>query len=180
MHYEIIDFERMKEFIKVDVSTIDRNFIKAISQDWMLITAGDSERFNTMTASWGFVGEMWGKHCAIAMIRPQRYTATFTELKERMTLSFLGEEYREALQFCGTKSGRDTDKFAATGLTPVFTESGTPAVGEATLVLECRKLYCQQLDKGSFIDKECDVKWYPKEDYHLMYILEIEAAYLKQ
>ena len=169
----------MENFVKVEVSAIDRNFIKAISEDWMLITAGNRESYNTMTASWGFVGEMWGKHCAVAMIRPQRYTSLFTEREQRLTLSFLGEEYREALQLCGTKSGRDTDKFAEAKLTPIFTSSDTPAVGEANLILECRKLYVDRLNKGAFVDSECDRKWYPNEDYHLMYILEIEAAYLR-
>lgn len=169
----------MEKFKETDPLRITDNFIRSIGREWMLITAGDRDGFNTMTASWGFVGEIWGRHAAAVVIRPERYTFGFVEREERLTLSFFGEQYREALRYCGSHSGRHGDKFAAAGLTPVFTDDGVPAVGEARLVLQCRKLYADDLRSEKFIDPSCDGQWYPKKDYHRMYILEIEKAYLR-
>ena len=102
-----------------------------------------------MTVSWGSVGIMWNKPVAFTFIRPQRYTFGFLEKNGMFTMSFFDEEYRKALQICGTKSGRDIDKVAATGLTPAFTEDGVPYFEEAKLVLICKKLYAQDLNEES-------------------------------
>ena len=115
--------------------------LNLIGKQWMLVTAGTSEKFNTMTASWGGLGWLWNKPVAFVFIRPERYTHGFIESSDRMTLSFYGEEYREALKICGTKSGRDIDKVAATELTPMELESGSMTFGEARLTLDCRKLF---------------------------------------
>ena len=64
----------MSDFKKITAEELTANPFKLIGKDWMLITAGDKEKFNTMTASWGGVGIMWGKPVATAYIRPQRYT----------------------------------------------------------------------------------------------------------
>ncbi len=90
-------------FKEVDIHTLQFNPFDKISKQWMLITAGDQEKSNTMTASWGGVGFMWGKPVATAYIRPQRYTKEFVDTNDRFTLSFLTEEKREALKnlrFC--------------------------------------------------------------------------------
>lgn len=170
----------MKNFRETDPARIDDNFIRAIGQEWMLITAGDAERCNTMTASWGFVGEMWGRPAAMVVLRPSRYTKEFVDRKERLTLSFFEEKYRKALQYCGTHSGRDGDKIAEAGLTRCLTDGGTPALAEARLILECRKMYVDELRADRFLEPELAEKWYPKRDFHTFYVLEIERAYLRQ
>ena len=78
---------------KVDPKTLTFNPFHAIGSQWMLITAGTAERCNTMTASWGGVGIMWGKPVATAYIRPQRYTKTFLDEQDCFTLSFLPDQY---------------------------------------------------------------------------------------
>ena len=85
------------------------------------MTAGNKEKFNMMTASWGCIGWLWNKPVAVAFIRPERFTHEFIEKEDRLTLCFLGEseEMRKAYALCGAKSGRDCDKVAATGLHPV-------------------------------------------------------------
>ena len=88
------------------------------------------------------------------------------------TMSFFDEKYRDALNFCGSKSGRDFDKVKETGLTPAFTENGVPYFEEAKLVLVCKKLYSQFLNKESIADGDAVNKWY-NNDYHKMYISEI-------
>ena len=108
----------------------------------MLITAGTPESYNTMTASWGGMGVLWNKNICFCVIRPTRYTYQFIEKTDVFSLSFFEERYRQALEVCGTKSGRDIDKAAVTGLTPVAGElDGTTNFQQARLVIECKKLY---------------------------------------
>ena len=131
----------MSDFKKITTEELTANPFKLIGKDWMLITAGDKEKFNTMTASWGGVGIMWGKPVATAYIRPQRYTFEFIENGDYYTQSFFDEEYRDALKFCGSKSGRDYDKVKETGLTPVVDdETGAVYFKEAKLVFICKKM----------------------------------------
>ncbi|MCK4605694.1 MAG: flavin reductase family protein [candidate division Zixibacteria bacterium] len=141
----------------------------------MLITAGTPQAFNTMTASWGGFGVLWNKHICWCVIRPQRFTYQFMEKAARFTLSFFEEEYRDALKLCGTKSGRDGDKVAQAGLTPRETVSGSVFFDQARLVIECRKIYFQDLDPDNFLDPRIHDE-YPDRDYHRMYLGEIERC----
>ena len=148
-----------------------------IGKEWMLITAAGKndkgeETVNTMTASWGGMGFLWNRPVAFCFVRPQRYTYRFTEQAERFSLSFFGEEYREALRLCGTKSGRDLDKFAAAGLTPEA-HDGVPVIKDARLTLICRKLYADTFEKEGFCLPEL-LQNYAAGDYHRMYIAQIE------
>ena len=150
------------------------NAFDLIGKQWMLVTAGCEEKFNTMTASWGGIGWLWNKPVAFVFIRPERYTHEFIEANERLTLSFYGEEHRKALQLCGTKSGRATDKVAATGLTPVAPESGSMTFAEARLTLECRKLFKASMHEANFIDKSLLDRWYGDHGgLHDVYVVEI-------
>ena len=135
----------MNGFREIDPRELQDNVFRLIGSDWMLITAGDKESQNTMTASWGGLGYVWNYPVAYVVIRPQRYTYEFTEREERMTLSFFDEEWRKALSYCGTHSGREEDKFAAAGISVEFTESGTPAISQARLVIEGKKIYADML-----------------------------------
>ena len=111
---------------KVDLSNlVKEDVFKLIGSDWMLVCAGKKEGFNMMTASWGGLGWLWNKPVAFIFVRPERYTHEFIEAEERLSLSFFTEAQREALKFCGSKSGRDFDKCRETGLSAVELESGT-------------------------------------------------------
>lgn len=169
----------MSDFKKITTEELTANPFKLIGKDWMLITAGDKEKFNTMTASWGGVGIMWGKPVATAYIRPQRYTFEFIENGDYYTQSFFDEEYRDALKFCGSKSGRDYDKVKETGLTPVVDdETGAVYFKEAKLVFICKKMYAQFLNEESALTEEV-TKWY-NGDYHKMYMSEIVSVLVKK
>lgn len=160
-------------FKEVSIDSLQFNPFTKISKEWMLVTAGDEKKSNTMTASWGGVGIMWGKNVVTAYIRPQRYTKEFVDENELFTISFLPEEYRKALNVCGTVSGKNVeDKWKEAGLTPYYVD-GTTAVEEAELVFVCRKQYHQTMKPECFDAKENDAKWYPNKDYHEMYIAEI-------
>ena len=95
---------------KIDPKQLDKNVFSAIGDQWMLITAGTADRCNTMTASWGGLGVIWGAPAATCYIRPQRYTKEFVDREEYFTLAFFGEESRKALQLCGSKSGRSEER----------------------------------------------------------------------
>ena len=157
---------------KIDPKQLDKNAFSMIGDQWMLITAGTGENCNTMTASWGGLGVIWGAPAATCYIRPQRYTKEFVDREEFFTLSFLGEAYRQALQLCGSKSGRDTDKIRACGLTVRTAECGAPYFEEAELVFVCRKRFVQPMDPAAF-PQEYKERFYAQEDYHVMYTGEI-------
>ena len=130
-----------------------------------------------MTASWGGIGELWNKDVCFIFIRPQRYTYEFVEKNDLFTVSFYGKEYKKALSFCGTKSGRDYDKAKETGLTPLFID-GTVSFEEAKLTLVCRKIAFQDMKPDGFVDKTIDNN-YKDGDYHRIYVGEIIACYEK-
>lgn len=165
-------------FSEISPLEIRDNVFKMIGREWMLITAGNESGWNTMTASWGGLGVLWGKNVVHIYVRPVRYTYLFTEKKDTFTCSFFDESWHDALQFCGNNSGRDTDKAAATGLSPVFTPEGV-YFEQARLVLACRKIYTHDIDPAAFLDPSID-KNYPKPDYHRMYIGEITKCLLQE
>ena len=167
----------MEPFRQIRPTDITDNVFKLLDKDWMLVTAGNLGDYNTMTASWGHLGILWNLPVAIAYIRPQRHTYGFANRFDEYTLSFFPERYRIALQFCGTRSGRDHDKAAETGLTPVQTERGNVIFQEARLVLECRKIYQDDLKKKNFLLPEVAKKNYPKDDFHRFYMGEIVSVF---
>ena len=166
----------MKGFHEIAATELE-NVCRLFDKDWALITASTGEGVNAMTASWGGVGILWHKPVAFCFVRPQRYTFELLEREDTLSLCFLEEKWRDALRLCGTKSGRDLDKLAAAGLT-ANRENGTPFVGESRLVLLCRKLYAGNIEEGGFIDK-AQLAHYKNNDFHRMYICEIEKIYVR-
>lgn len=100
------------------------------------------------------------------------------EKSEAFTLSFFAERYKPQLNFCGSRSGRETDKVDECGFTVRAAENGSVFFDEARLVLECRKLYFQDLDPANFVDDSL-MKNYPQQDFHRMYIGEITRALIE-
>lgn len=165
-------------FHKIGVKNIQGNIFELIGDKWMLITGGDKDGFNTMTASWGGAGILWQKAVAFCFIRPQRYTRKFMDYGEYYTLSFFSEDYRDALFLCGSKSGRDFDKVREAGLTPQYADCGAVYFEEAELVLVCRKIYIHDIDRANFQDPGI-AGVYENGDYHRMYIGEIVEVLAK-
>lgn len=157
----------------VNVKLLTDNVFKLLDNDWMLITAGKKHSFNSMTASWGAFGILWNKPIAIGFIRPQRHTFEFMNQQENFTLSFFTEQFRDALNFMGSHSGKVTDKMKNSGLTPVFTDDDHVYFEEARLVMECKKLYVEDLKKENFSNQNLIKEIYPRQDFHRMFIGEI-------
>lgn len=168
----------MAVFTEIKADKIKGNIFDLIGRQWMLVTAGDRDNYNTMTASWGGAGVLWNKPVSFCFIRPQRYTLEFLEKYDHYTLSFYDEGYREALNYCGSHSGRDSDKVKQTGLTPDF-DGDAVYFDEAKLVLVCRKLYMQDMNEESFIDKSL-LSNYAKGDYHKIFAGEIGKVLIKE
>ncbi|MDB0438114.1 flavin reductase [Clostridioides difficile] len=166
-------------FKEVKIEELQFNPFTKIGKEWLLITAGNSDKFNTMTASWGGVGVYWSKNVVTTYIRPQRYTKEFVDNNDTFTIAFFDEKYREALNICGTISGRDTNKVEKAELTPYFVDD-TVAFEEANMIMVCKKLYHDTMPPENFDAKENDEKWYPNKDYHTMYISEVVKVLIKE
>lgn len=162
----------MKQYKIISAEQFRKNPFQLIGKDWMLITAGNDKKVNTMTASWGGLGVMYGKNVAYIVIRPQRYTKEFVDREDTFSLSFLSKEYRNTLNYLGTVSGRNEDKISKSGLTLNYYE-GTPYFDEADHVLICKKLFRQPLSTDGLLDERLINTWYRNGDYHTLYIAEV-------
>lgn len=156
-------------FVAISPKELSDNTFVLLDNDWMLITAGDMNSFNMMTASWGGFGILWRKPVAYIFVRPQRHTLQFIEKSDFFTLTFYENKYRDVLNLCGSRSGKDFNKMTGSGLTPTETANGSIFFSEARLVVECRKLYSDDIKESNFIDQGPLVN-YPQKDYHRMYI----------
>lgn len=147
------------------------DILSVFDKKWALLTAGDSDKFNTMTISWGGLGTIWGKPVATVYVRTSRYTHDFMDANDFFTVSFYPEEFKQILGVLGSKSGRDMDKMKESGLTPVQTGESM-SFKEAEITLICRKLFRQQLDVAS-IPEDVAKAMYEGQAPHDMYIGEI-------
>jgi len=164
---------------EIPISQLNLNPYEKIGKEWMLLTAGGEGSYNTMTCSWGHLGCLWNLPTAICYVRPQRYTREFIDREPRYTLCFFPPEYKKALGYLGTKSGRDEDKVAAVGLTPVHEQDYT-YFSEASLVIVCRTLYQAPLKEEYFRDKAVMEEDYPEKDFHDLYIGQIEKVLISE
>jgi len=169
----------LTQFHQIDPKSLSDNTFTLIGDEWMLVSAGGLAHYNTMTANWGGFGILWSRKVCWCVVRPTRHTYQFIEQAEGFTLSFFERKHRTALELCGTKSGRDVDKAAATGLIPFETSPGLVSFEQARLIIECRKLYTQDIDPTRFIEPALADN-YPQKDYHRMYFGEVLRCLLKQ
>ena len=153
------------------MQSLNLDIFHAFHAGWALVTAGTADDFNTMTVSWGGLGTLWNKSVATVYIRPSRHTDSYLEQNEIFTVSFFPERYRQDLTLLGTVSGRDGDKLAKTGLTPVSLGGGM-GFAQASCTLVCKKLYRQTLDAGQ-IPAHVLQSFYGSEPIHKMYIGEV-------
>lgn len=152
--------------------------LKVLAKGAFLTTAADGKK-NTMTIGWGSLGNVWGRPVFTAMVRHSRYTHELIEAGKEFTVSLpLTSAFSKALGLCGTKSGRDLDKFAAAELIAAPGQAvKVPVIKGAGLHLECRILEKHEMAPGNF-DKLLTDKFYADKDWHTYYAGEIVAAYL--
>lgn len=157
--------------------------VRQLLDDWMLLSAGDFNQgpsaINAMTVAWGFIGAMWRRPVAITPVRPTRYTYEFMERTDTWTLTAFPEAHREALQVLGSRSGRNTDKMAESGLTPIAAGTvAAPSYAEAVLCIECRTLYYNDIVPARMLDRSLENHY--ESDYHRMYYGEILAVQIAE
>ena len=150
----------------------------------ILATTKAQGKVNTVTIGWGTLGIEWGRPVFILFVRESRHTKQMLDENGEFTINVpLGEIDKKILSYCGTKSGRDTDKLADLGLTlEEGQQISVPGIRELPLTLECKVIYKQDQDKNA-IDPECDARYYAKgtpneDDYHTVYYGLITKAYI--
>ncbi|EHI99841.1 hypothetical protein CDLVIII_3268 [Clostridium sp. DL-VIII] len=166
-------------FKEIEIKDLNMNPFTLIGNEWLLITAGNENKFNTMTASWGSLGVFWGKNSATIYVRQSRYTKEFIDSNDTFTLSFFSEDYKKALGICGSLSGRDVNKVEKANLTPVFDEI-SPYFKEAKMTMICKKMYHTDIELANFDEPKFNETMYPDKDYHTIYIAEILKVLVKE
>lgn len=169
----------MKNFIEIKPNEFNKSPFKLIGSDWMLITAEKDNIANTMTASWGGLGVMWNKNVAYTVIRPQRYTKEFIDGSDTFSLCFFDKKYKKQLSYIGSVSGRDEDKISKADFT-LNHYNNTPYFEESEIIIICKKLFAQEFKPESFIEKVLAEKNYPNNDFHTLYISEIEKIMIRK
>lgn len=164
---------------KIDFREYAGHIIKSL-RSGILITTKVGDKVNSMTIGWGTLGVIWERPVFVAYVRQQRYTREMLDQCREFTINVpVGDFPRRALGVCGSKSGRDMDKIAAAGLTPVEPEViGVPGLKEFPLTLECRAIYRQEQESDQFNDEITRQFYTIETGDHICYYGEIVAAYI--
>ena len=162
---------------KIDAFAYANEILQAVGKGVLMTTKAEGQ-VDTMTIGWGTMGIQWGKPIFIAYVRESRYTKALVDKNPEFTINVPYGEYDKAiLGFCGTKSGRDTDKIAELGLHLEEGETvSVPAIRELPLTLECKVIYKQEQIKEA-IAPDALARYYPEGDFHTAYYGQITDAY---
>jgi flavin reductase (DIM6/NTAB) family NADH-FMN oxidoreductase RutF len=156
----------------------------------VLLTSKKDDKVNTMTISWGQIGIEWNKPVFTTFVREHRYTHDLLESGEFTVNIPYNTDVKKILAYCGTKSGKETDKIADMNLTLLEgSEVDVPVIKELPLTLECRVVYKQLQDRDkilisddlrkTFYPEDVDSDFYgSNKDYHTMFYGEIVSAYI--
>jgi len=166
-------------FKSISIKDLNINPLTTFDQEWCLISVKDQDKINTMTASWGGLGTLWNLPVATIYVRQSRYTYQFLMNSSTFTLAFFPKKHRQALTYLGTVSGRDGDKIKTSGLQPII-EKQSVYFEEASLVIECRKIYFDAFEPTQICDQELHHRVYPNKQYHTLFIGEVVNVKVKE
>ncbi|WP_369703401.1 flavin reductase family protein [Clostridium moutaii] len=155
--------------------------IKNISKGRAFLTSKYNGKVNTMTIGWGSIGVIWRKPVFTVLVRESRYTREFIESSGEFTVSVrFDDDMKKAFSICGTKSGRDIDKFKECGLQILPGKSlNSPVIDGCNMYYECKIIYKRNMDK-KLLSEEVDLDCYGgtnEGDYHTIYYGEIVNCY---
>lgn len=163
----------MHTFQPYPIDILEFNPFTRFSNDWAVLTAGNEEKVNAMTISWGGVGVLWGKNVCYIFVRDSRYTKEFIDNGDTFSLTFFSKEFSKTpLKYLGGVSGRTEDKLKAAHLGVDYAD-GVPFIDDGNFVITCRKMSATPIRKEDFVDGSIDEAWYKDGDYHTMYVGEI-------
>ncbi len=165
---------------KVEAGNFDylNETLDVLGKPGLLLVSTDADgKPNAMTIGWGTVGIIWGKPIFVVLVRPSRYTHGLMEQTEDFTVNVPSAELREAVAFCGSKSGRDYDKFAEKGLTAVPGKKvKSPIIDECVIHYECKVVHKNDVLKDELANAIVSSA-YPAGDFHTIYYGEILSVY---
>jgi len=173
---------------EIDVYDYMNDILKGI-KNASLLTTKSGDEVNTMTISWGKIGIEWNKLIFITYVRKNRYTRKLIDKSGEFTINIpLNQSVKKITSYCGTKSGKDTDKIKDLGLTLVDgNKVSVPGIKELALTLECKLIYSQLQDKSA-ISSDIQKDFYPEgvsgdfcgsnEDYHIAYYGQVVGAHI--
>ena len=153
---------------------------QALSSDGAFLVALDKQsKANPMTIGWGQIGIVWSRPVFTVLVRRSRYTHGCLLHSEDFTVNVPEKgKLKEALLFCGTKSGRDVDKAKTLGLTLAPGRNvSTPVIDACSLHYECRILARKQLEASDLFSPDVLSMYYESDDHHMIVMGEIVAAY---
>lgn len=165
----------MHQFQSYPVDLLELNPFTKLSNEWMIITSGNQEKVNGMTASWGGLGVLWGQNTAFIFVRENRYTKEFIDNGDCFSCTFFDKKYKNDLKYFGIVSGRQEDKFKTSGLNVNYSND-VPFVDEGNFILICRKMAAVPITEAHFLNPEIKEKWYSgkeENNFHTMYVGEI-------
>ncbi|MGO5067069.1 flavin reductase family protein [Clostridium sporogenes] len=142
------------------------------------LTGNVDGKVNTMTISWGDIGFQWRRPVFITLVRESRYTKEFIDKSGEFTVTIpFDDTMKEALAFCGSKSGRDHDKIKECNLSLIDSDKvNTPVIKSNGMHYECKVIYKQPLDLKA-MDKELLDTFYNDGNNHVLYYGEILNCY---
>lgn len=149
------------------------NIFSELKNKNAILTSGDKNTgFNSLTVSWGGLGVLWGKDVCYLFVRKSRYTYSFLEKSDSITLSFLDDKYKDNVLYIGTHSGKTEDKIANANLHYTYDPDFDGAyIKEAKYCFKMKKIYQIKLDN---VSKNIKDMYYPCDDMHEMFICEIK------
>ncbi len=162
---------------EIDYREVFKQTVEALSSGGaLLVSQGKDGKPNAMTIGWGLVGTIWGRPIFLALVRPSRYSYQLCEQSAQFSINVLPAGMERQLAFCGSKSGRDFDKFAECGFE---VEPGvhikTPGIKQASIIYECQQVQKTDLDQSQ-VDPSIISRFYASGDYHRLYFGEIMAC----
>lgn len=142
----------------------------------LLVAAGEDGKPNAMAIGWGTIGFIWGKPIFAVLVRPSRYTYALLEQSDSFTVCVPAKAHKHLIEFCGTESGRDVDKFAECEMEALpSTRVTAPGIAGFPLVYECQIVHTNDVMPAN-LSAEIKSAAYPSGDYHRVYYGEIMAV----
>ena len=142
----------------------------------LLVAAGKDGKPNAMAIGWGTIGFIWGKPIFATLVRPSRYTYTLLEENDSFTVCVPARVHKKLIGFCGTKSGRDVDKFKECNMEVLPSmKVSAPGIAGFPLIYECQIVHTNDIIPANLTD-EIKSSAYPQGDFHRVYYGEILAV----